>query len=96
MVAAQAAVELMILRAMVKSKVKTLSFRRVNFQLFKELVGGTPWETALRDKGAEQSRQGSRMFFFRAQELSVFVCKKSDKEGRRLVRLSNKEDPGNY
>lgn len=61
MVTARAAVEFVILRAMgqVKSKVKTLSFRRAILQLFKELVGGTPWETAVRGKGAEYSRQGA-------------------------------------
>ena len=41
----------------VKSKVKTLNFRRVRFQVFKEQVDGTPWETVLRDKGAEGSWQ---------------------------------------
>lgn len=38
-------VELMILRDMgqVKTKARTLNFRRVNFQLLKELVDGIPW-----------------------------------------------------
>ena len=40
-----------------KSGVKMLNFRRANFQLFKGLVDENPWETALRDKGAEQSWQ---------------------------------------
>ena len=49
----------MILRDMgqVKGRVRTLNFRRANFQLFKELMDGTPWEAVLRDKGAEQSWQ---------------------------------------
>lgn len=38
----------------VKTRVKTLNFRKVNFQLFKELVDETAWETGLKDKGAEQ------------------------------------------
>jgi len=42
-------------KGQVKSKVKTLNFRKANFQLFKELVKRTHWETALRHKGAEQS-----------------------------------------
>lgn len=33
-----------------KSRVRTLNIRRVNFQLFKELVDGTPQATALKDK----------------------------------------------
>jgi len=46
-----------VLRGMgqVKSKVRTLNFRKAKFQLFKELVSRTPWESALRDKGAKQS-----------------------------------------
>jgi len=39
----------------VKSKVRTLNFRKVNCQLFKELVNRNHWETAPRNKAAEQS-----------------------------------------
>lgn len=39
-----------------KRIVRTLNLRKANFQLFKELVDVTPWETALRDKGAVESR----------------------------------------
>jgi len=39
----------------VKSKVRMLSFRKAKFQLFMGLVNQIPWETAVRDKGAEQS-----------------------------------------
>ncbi|KAK4813526.1 hypothetical protein QYF61_009252 [Mycteria americana] len=50
-----ALVEFTVLRDMgqAKSKVWTLNFRKATFQLFKELLNRTPWETALRDKGAE-------------------------------------------
>jgi len=41
----------------VKSKVRTLNFRKANFQFIKELANKTPWKTALRDKGLEQSWQ---------------------------------------
>ena len=71
-----------------KSRVRTLNFRRANFQLVKELVDGTPWETALRDKGAEQSWQIFENIFLRAQDLSIPMCKKSGKEGRRSAWLS--------
>jgi len=37
----------------VRSIVRTLNFRKVKFQLFKELVNRTPWETALIAKGAK-------------------------------------------
>jgi len=38
-----------------RSIVRTLNFRKANFQLFKKSVGRTPWETVLRGRGAEQS-----------------------------------------
>jgi len=60
----------------VKSKVRTLNCRKANFQLFKQLVNGTPWETALRDKGPEQSWRIFKDAFYRAQELSIPRCKK--------------------
>ena len=51
-----ALVELAVVRdmAQAKSKVRTLNFKKAKCQLFKELVTRPPWETALRDKGAEQ------------------------------------------
>ncbi|KFR11850.1 hypothetical protein N306_05276, partial [Opisthocomus hoazin] len=71
-----------------RSIVRTLNFRKANFQLFKELVSRTPWETVLRDKDAEQSWQVVKDAFHRAQELSVPRCKKSGKEGKRPAWLS--------
>ncbi|KFQ86553.1 hypothetical protein N337_12956, partial [Phoenicopterus ruber ruber] len=65
-----------------------LNFRKANFQLFKELVNRTPWETALRDKGAEQSWQIFKEAFHRAQELSIPRCKKTSKGGKRPAWLS--------
>jgi len=42
-------------KGQVKSKVRTLNFRKEKFQLFKELVNRTPWETTIKDRGEEQS-----------------------------------------
>jgi len=58
-------VEFTVLRdkGQVKSQLRTLKFRKAKFQLFKELVNRTPWETALRDKGAEQSWQNFKDAF---------------------------------
>lgn len=49
-------VEFSILRGtrQIKSRVRTLKFRQVNFSLYRALVHGIPWETALRDKGANE------------------------------------------
>ena len=66
-----------------KSKVWTLNFRKADFQLLKELVNRTPWETAVRDRGAEQSWQIFKDTFHRVQELSIPRCKKLGKEGKR-------------
>ncbi|KFM02997.1 hypothetical protein AS27_15497, partial [Aptenodytes forsteri] len=71
-----------------KSKVRTLNFRKAKFQLLKELVNRTPWETALRDKGAEQSWQIFKDTFYRPQELLIPTCKKSVKEGKTLAWMS--------
>ena len=49
-----------------KSKVRTLSFRKAKFWLLRELVNRNPWESALSDKGAEQSWQIFKDAFHRA------------------------------
>ncbi|KFR09813.1 hypothetical protein N306_03128, partial [Opisthocomus hoazin] len=83
-----------------KSIVRTLNFRRANFQLFKEIVRRTPGEPILRDRGTEQSWQVFKDVFHRAQELSIPKCKKSGREGKRpawlrqemLVKLRKKRE----
>ena len=71
-----------------KNKVRPLNFRKTDFQLFKALVNRTPWETALRDKGAEQSWQIFKDAFHKAQELSISRTRKSEKEDKTLAWLS--------
>ena len=82
-------VEFTLRRALrqVKSNRK-LNFRTANFQLFRELIKKTPWETVLMGKGVEQSWQIVKEAFFKAQELSIRRCSKSRKEGKRLVWLN--------
>ncbi|KFZ48070.1 hypothetical protein N321_02745, partial [Antrostomus carolinensis] len=65
-----------------------LNFRRANFQLFKELLDGIPWETVLMDIGTEQSWQVFKDTFLRAQELCIPQHKKSSRGGRKLAWLS--------
>jgi len=37
------------------SRIKTLDFRRPNFGLFKELLGGIPWARALESRGSKSA-----------------------------------------
>jgi len=70
-------------KGQVKSKFRILNFGKAKFQLFKELVNMAPWETALRDKKAEQSWQIFKDALHRVQELLIPRCKKRGKEGKR-------------
>ncbi|KFO79036.1 hypothetical protein N303_02326, partial [Cuculus canorus] len=72
----------------VRSIVRTLNFRKADFQLFKELLGTTPWDMVLQDKGAEQSWKIFKEAFHKVQERSVPVCRKSGRKGKRLAWLS--------
>jgi len=93
-----ALVEFTVLRDMGKARsiVRTLNFRKANFQLFKELVSRTPWQMVLGDGEAEQSWQIFKDTFHRVQELSVPRRKKSGKKGKSqdmLVQLKSKWEP---
>ena len=61
-----ALVEFVISRYMglAKSKVRTLNFRKANFQLFKELVDNILLDAVLRDRASYQRWQ---LFFLRQQ-----------------------------
>ena len=52
-----ALVEFVILKnaGLAKSRGRTLSFRKTNFCLLKELLDGIPWETVLKGIGTGQS-----------------------------------------
>ena len=84
-----AMVEFTLRRALrqVKSNRK-LNFRTANFQLFRELIKKTPWETVLMGKGMQQRWQIVKEAFFKAQELSIHRCSRSRKEGKRPVWLN--------
>jgi len=59
-----------------KIRVRTLSFRRANFWLLKELLSGMPWETVLKGTGTEQSCQLFKDTLLRVQWLSIPQQKK--------------------
>jgi len=81
-----AAVEFTLL--ILDSKIRKLNFRKANFQLCREVVNKTSWESVLKDKGAEQSREIFQEAFFRARELFIHRGRKSGKKGRRLAWMN--------
>lgn len=79
-------VEFAVLRntGQVGCKVRLLKFRKADFHLFREIVSGILWETALGDKGAEQSWQIFKEVFCRVQELAIPRNKKLEKQGKKV------------
>jgi len=70
------------------SRIKTLDFRRANFGLFKELLGGIPWVRALEGRGVQESWSLLKHHFLHAQDWCIPLSKKSSKGGRRPSRMS--------
>ena len=64
-----------------KSRVRTVSSRRANLQLLKELLDGIRWETVFKGMGTEQSWQLLKDTLLRAQWLSI-PQQKSSRGGR--------------
>jgi len=58
-----------------------LGFRRADFSLFKDQLGGILWARALEGKEAHESWSVLKLYFFQAQDQCI--PKKSGKEGRR-------------
>ena len=85
-----ALIEFVIVKNMglAKSRVRTLKFRRVNFQPYKELLHEIPGEIVPGDIRMKQSCQIFKDTFLRAQELSIPQHKKSRTGGRKLAWLS--------
>jgi len=65
------------------SKIKTLDFRRANFGLFQELLGGTSWVRALEGRGVQESWSLFKHHFLQAQDWCIPLSKKSREGGRR-------------
>lgn len=54
-----------------RPEVRTLNLREVELQVFREIVSGIPWETALRSKGVEQCWQICKEISHRVQHLTL-------------------------
>jgi len=89
-----ALVEFTVLRDMgkVTSIVRTLNFRKANFQLFKELVSRTPLGNGPKGQGSRTELEIFKDAFHRAQELSVPRCKKSGKNRKRAAGQTKEQE----
>ena len=69
-------------------RIKILDFRRANFGLFKELLGGIKWVRALQGRGIQERWLLFKDHFFHAQDRCIPQSKKSRKGGRRPAWMS--------
>ena len=67
------------------SSIKTLDFRKTNFGLFKDLLGGIPWVRGLEGRGVQESWKLFKHHFLHAQDRCIPLSKKSSKGGRRPI-----------
>jgi len=65
-----------------------LDFKRANFALFKELLGGIPWVRALEGRGFQECWSLFRHHFLHAQDRCIPLSRKSRKGGRRPTWMS--------
>jgi len=70
------------------SRIKTLDFRRANFGLFKDLLGGILWVRGLEGRGVQESWLLFKHHFLHAQEQCIPLGKKSSKGGRKPAWMS--------
>lgn len=72
-------------RRRVKRKLTNLSFRRVDFDLFNDLLGRVPWDKASEGRGAQECWLVFRIHFLQAQERAIPRNRKPGKNARRIV-----------
>jgi len=70
------------------SRITALDFKRANFGLFKDLLGGIPWIRALEGNRVQESRSLFKHYFLHAQYWCTPTSKKSSKGGRRPAWMS--------
>jgi len=70
------------------SRIKHLDFRRDNFGLFKDLLGGIPWIRALDGRGVQERCWLLKHHLLCAEDRCVPLSKRSSKGGRRTAWMS--------
>ena len=70
------------------SKTAILNLQRVDFDLFRTLVAGVPWESLLKGKGVQEAWTLLKMEILKAQEQAVPECPKASRRGRKPVWMN--------
>ncbi|KGL82736.1 hypothetical protein N309_03795, partial [Tinamus guttatus] len=63
--------------------IATLDFKKANFDLFREFLGGIPWTRVLEGKEVQESWLTFKHHFLQAQDWWIPITKKSNKGHRR-------------
>jgi len=76
-------------------KTATLNFQRMDFELFRTLVGRVTWDSVLKSKGVQESWSLLKKEVLEVEEQSVSLCCKMSQRGRRPVWINREhETPG--
>lgn len=72
------------------SMVASLDFKRANLDIFKVILGRTPWATGLERMGACESQSAFKHHFFQVQDWCIPKSKKLSKNSKRPSWKSKK------
>jgi len=72
------------------SKIATLDFWRADFELFRTLVGGVPWNSVLKGKRIQEGWLLLKKEVLKAQKQAIPLCRKMSHQGRRPAWMYRK------
>ncbi|CAM4574228.1 unnamed protein product [Lepidochelys olivacea] len=73
----------------VSSRIRTLDFRKADFDSLRELMGRIPWGNNMRGKGVQESWLYFKESLMRLQGQTIPMCRKNSKYGRRQAWLNS-------
>ncbi|CAM4712535.1 unnamed protein product [Lepidochelys kempii] len=71
------------------SRIRTLDFRKADFDFLEELMGRIPWENNMREKEVQESCLYFKESLLRLQGQTIPMCRKNSKYGRRPAWLNS-------
>ncbi|CAM4681894.1 unnamed protein product [Lepidochelys kempii] len=71
------------------SRIRTLDFRKADFDFLRELMGKIPWENNMRGKRVQESWLYFKESLLRLQGQSILMCRKNSKYGRQSAWLNS-------